>query len=99
MLVWVTRHEPHVRCIVSMSCMLTQVCDAASTFMDGLQDTMRQVEKPWTLPDALDSKVRNMLDVTGEGEDTARDPLDGLDRDMTAQDALRVCFSACQKLA
>ena len=84
-------------------CFVPPVCDrshrvtaqyaAAKSFMDGLDDTIRSVEAAWQLPGAIKSRGREMLAFPDEGGKFPRDPMVGLDKDLTAQAALRVRIS------
>lgn len=65
--------------------------------MDGLDDTMKSVEAPWKLPDAINSRTRELLAYPDQGGKLPRDPLDGLDRRLTAQEALRVRKISCRR--
>lgn len=58
--------------------------------MDGLDATIKSVEAAWQLPGPIKSRGREMLAFPDEGGKFPRDPLEGLDRSLTAQDALRV---------
>lgn len=63
---------------------------AEKLFMEGLDDTIKSVQGPWKLPDAFRTRTREMLAYTDEGGKFPRDPLEGLDKDLTAQEALKV---------
>jgi hypothetical protein len=72
------------------------VTDAGKSFMDGLDATVKKVEASWTLPGAIKSRSREMFAFIDDGGQFPRDPLDGLDRELTAQEALKVLAASHQ---